>query len=388
MPYDHGRTCQLHLRLLAGALVATGVLLTVAAVKTPWSIQPRWLIAVCGAGASVALWEYRRWPVAVTALGALSYALSGNPWALAVGLFATAYTLRQRRLALASGAALVGFASPDWIETGRLSVDAVTSAVLATVVVAVTGRYLGTRQALLGAVRERAETADAERQLRMERARSNERARIAREMHDVLAHKLSLIALHSGALEVNAAAGPAPVEKTASLIRTTARDALGELRDILGLLRDEPAGERAPATPEHFADLAQLVTEWTQAGADVSLDDQAGPLPPATARAAYRLVQEGLTNAHKHAPGTPVTVAIAGGHGCDIIVTVKNRCTREPRNATGTGGFGLVGLAERARLVGGSVRVGPDAHGHWCLEGRMPWVPAEHHRTERAELRP
>jgi signal transduction histidine kinase len=236
------------------------------------------------------------------------------------------------------------------------------------------GTAMATRTLLMASLRERAERAEAERMLREEQARASERTRIASEMHDVLAHKVSLIALHAGALELHTSSDRARVVQGAALIRTTAREALQELRDVLGVLRAE-SGEHTRASD--WPDLASLVDAAARAGQYVRLRDHAGELPPATARVVYRTVQEGLTNARKHAPGAPTTVSIDHDEDGTVTVTVHNTAgTAPPMDLPGSGG-GLVGLAERIRLVGGSLHSGPlGASGRdgWQLRARVPWL--------------
>jgi signal transduction histidine kinase len=202
-------------------------------------------------------------------------------------------------------------------------------------------------------------------------------------MHDVLAHKVSLIALHAGALELHAGGDPARVQQGAALIRVTAREALQELREVLSLLQAAPGGPERPIA--WFPDLASLVEASTRAGQHVELRDDAGPLPPATARVVYRIVQEGLTNAHRYAPGAPTTVSVRGGDGGDVAVTVHNAPgAGAPIDLPGSGS-GLVGLAERIRLVGGSLRSGPsgrDGRDGWQLQAVVPWL--DHHVEEAA----
>jgi signal transduction histidine kinase len=228
---------------------------------------------------------------------------------------------------------------------------------------------------------------------------AEERARIAREMHDVLAHKMSLIALHAAALELDHTSDPSRVGEAATLIGATAREALDELRSVLGLLRssgevsgdtasggEESGGEMSGASGlrDQFADIGLLVTSWEQAGVQVELRDTVGQMPTTIGRAAYRLVQEGLTNAHRHATGAAVVVTITGGHGHDVVVSVVNgaadggsRASRSsgPRGlaALPGSGTGLVGLGERLRLVGGTLVAEHHDAGGWKLEGRLPW---------------
>jgi signal transduction histidine kinase len=355
------------------ALVTLGIGLTPLAVKTPWSPLPRTVIACAGLAGSLAVWWHRRHPAAVTMIGAVAQVLSGSAWPLLVGLFSAA-RLRSRWLPVIACVATVAFGAPRVLEGDPVRITDVVGAALQTAAVLATGAYVGARHALVDSLRDRAERAEAERHLRAEQARAGERTRIAREMHDLLAHKMSLIALHAGALEVDPAADPAKVEQTATLIGATAREALDELRWVLGLLRGDGAMAGASGLPERIADVGQLVSSWQQAGMDVSLRDDAGHVPAAIERAVYRTVQEGLTNASKHAPGAPVTVTLAGGHGAAVTVAVVNG----PADGAGDPGLpgagtGLVGLAERLRLVRGTLSSGRDTAGGWALEARIAW---------------
>jgi signal transduction histidine kinase len=369
-------------RVVDAALVLGCLALCVLAVKGRWSPLPRPVIAAAGVAGSAAQWPRRRWPQAAAVVGAGTYVLSGNPGPLLVGLYAGAVYAPRRQVWALAVAAWAGLAGLSWLEAGRLTVqDAAGSALVAGLVVAV-GVHTATRNLLTASLRERAERSEAERLLREEQARAAERTRIAREMHDVLAHKVSLIALHAGALELHATGDPARVRQGAALIRVTAREALRELRDVLGVL------QAAPGEPERhsgwFPDLASLVEASMQAGQRVELRDDAGSLPPATARVVYRIVQEGLTNAHRHAPGAPTTVSVHGGHGGEITVTIDNApAAGMPIDLPGSGS-GLVGLAERIRLVGGSLRSGPsgrDGGDGWRLQAVVPWLD---HRVREA----
>ncbi|WP_182884519.1 sensor histidine kinase [Microbispora sp. H10885] len=351
---------------IGAASVALSLFLTVLAVKTPWAPLPRPVIAAAGLAGTGAVWFRGRWPVAVAVAGAGAYVLSGNPGPLLISLFSGAGT---RFLALAA-IGMAGFLAQQWVDGGTLGTDALISAVTATGVTLTAGAYATTRRELTRSLRERAERAETEQRLRNEQARSAERGRIAREMHDVLAHKVTLISLHAGGLEVNASAGPERVEREAALIRVSAQEALEELRKILGVLRAGPDDD------DGFPDLRRLVDSWVSAGGTVTLHGDIGTWPPETARAAHRLVQEGLTNAHKHARGAPVTVTATGNREDGVTIAVTNGRSAQPSVETGAG-VGLEGLAERFRLIGGTVRGGPDDAGGWRLEGRLPWHAAD-----------
>jgi signal transduction histidine kinase len=351
-------------RVVDTVVVVACLALTALAVKTPWSTLPRPVIAVAGVLGSAAQWHRLCWPHLATTAGAVTYALSGNPGPLLVGLYSgVAHGSRGQAWALGL-VGWTGFAVWSWLDVGRLTVTNVVYAAAAAGVVVGIGRYTATRNALLASLRERAQHAEAERLLRVEQARAAERTRIAGEMHDVVAHKVSLIALYAGALELHAGGNTRFQEGTA-LIRSTAREALRELRSVLGMLRAEP---------EPFVDLASLVQASAQAGQPVELHDEAGPLPPATARVVYRVVQEGLTNAHKHAPAARTTVSLRRA-GRSVSVNVLNEAG-VPMDLPGSGA-GLVGLAERLRLVGGSLRSGPTSGGGWELHATVPCIGDE-----------
>ncbi|GIH93483.1 sensor histidine kinase [Planobispora siamensis] len=352
-----------------GCLVLTGF-----AAKAHWSPVPVAVIVAAGTAGGLAQWWRRRWPWAAAVAGAAAYPLSGNPGPLLVGLYSGASYAPRRQVWALAVAGWAGQTGLSWIEAGRLTADDAIWAAAGSLLVTALGRYAATRRELTASLLARAESAEAERRLRDEQARSAERARIAREMHDVLAHKVSLIALHAGALELTAGGSSPRVEQGAALIRVTAREALRELRYVLGVLREEPG---SPDGGGPFGDLASLVRASEQAGQRVVLHDRAGPLPPAMTRVVHRVVQEGLTNAHRHAPDAPATVTVERGADGAVTVTVDNGpAGGAPADLPGTGS-GLVGLAERVRLVGGTLDSGPLGHGEgggWRLRAVLPWL--------------
>jgi len=354
-------------RVVDTVAVLACLFLTVLAVKTPWSTLPRPAIAIIGVLGSAAQWPRRRWPHVANVAGAGTFALSGNPGPLLIGLYAGAAYGPRRLVWVAALVGWAGFAGRSWLDAAVLTINDALYGAVGTGLVIAAGLYTATRNELLASLRERAHQADEERRLRVAQARAAERGRIAREMHDVVAHKVSLIALYAGALELHAG-GSERLRDGTALIRTTAREALRELRGVLGMLRDEP-----DATP--VADLASLVDASVRAGQPVELRDRAGPLPPPTARVVHRIVQEGLTNACKHAPGAATTVSLdRAGALHPVTVTVHNEgSARVPADVPGAGA-GLVGLAERIRLVGGSLRSGPARQGGWDLHAVVPWL--------------
>ena len=248
------------------------------------------------------------------------------------------------------------------------------------------GIGIGQRRALLLSLRERAALLERDQQLREDRAREQERAHIAREMHDVLGHRLSLVALHAGALEYRGP-GLTPDETAAAagVVRAEAHSALTDLRDVLGVLRDPAAngGDEvtgtAPPQPT-LVDLPGLLDQARAGGATVRarVDADGAAVPTAVGRHAYRIVQESLTNARRHAPGQPVDVVVETVPGPGVRVVVSNTLTDGPAPADASGktaGHGLRGLAERARLVGGSFRAGSDDGRVHVVEAVLPWTP-------------
>ncbi|WP_370327511.1 sensor histidine kinase [Euzebya sp.] len=243
------------------------------------------------------------------------------------------------------------------------------------------GAWSQAHRQVLVALTERAERAEAEQAARVAEARRAERVRIAREMHDVLAHRLSLLAMVAGAVEYNREASAERLAEAASVIRTGAHQALEELRQVIDVLRAEDGtaadGHTSPPQPT-LSDLPALVEDSRRAGAIVELTCSADPdgVPAAAGRAAYRVVQEALTNARKHAPGRPVEVAVAGAEGGSLVVEVVNPVRVDPTGRGGAAvpgsGTGLVGMAERVALAGGDLEVGP-VEGSFRVRARLPW---------------
>lgn len=336
--------------------------------------------ALAGVAACLALWWRRRWPVPVAlleiALACWSAAAGG---AALVALLSLAV---HRPLRVVAPVVVVGVLAtplylttppdrgPWWVELLNL-----TLAVSATLV---WGMFIRARRQLVLSLRDRAERAESEQRLRVEQARQQERTRIAREMHDVLAHRVSLLSLHAGALEFRPDASPEEIARSAGVIRSTAHQALEDLRDVIGVLRERPDGD-APEPPQPaLTDLPDLVEESRQAGVRVAFEySVAGPVsvPDAMARNAYRIVQEGLTNARKHARGATIHVSVAGARGNGLTIELRNRLpvgdgNREPIPGAGTG---LVGLAERVGLAGGRLEHGLTEDGDHRLWAWLPW---------------
>jgi signal transduction histidine kinase len=295
---------------------------------------PAWLEEldfVCGLAAAAALWVRRRWPVglAVATLPLAAFSVTASmalliivftvavrrPFPVAAGLVGVHLLLALAYYGLRPDPAMSFWAAMVWT-------------VLFIAAVLAWGMFVRARRQLVVSLRERAERAEAEQQLRVAQARHLERTRIAREMHDVLAHRISLLSLHAGALEFRPDATPQEVAKAAG-VRVSVRDVV-------------PAVDQVPL---------------------------------AVGRSVYRIVQEGLTNARKHAAGAAVTVDVAGGPGDGLTVEIRNRWP--VGGITGPeipgAGTGLVGIAERVSLAGGRLAYGRDDSGDFRLAAWLPW---------------
>jgi signal transduction histidine kinase len=236
------------------------------------------------------------------------------------------------------------------------------------------GLYVRSRRALIASLEERAARAAGE-------ARRQAREEIAREMHDVLAHRLSLLSVHAGALEFNPGAPAADVRRAAEVIRDSAHEALQDLREVIGVLRAPTAGpDGTEGRPQPtLADVERLMAESRETGTGVTYRQEARDadgLPAAMGRTAYRVVQEGLTNARKHAPGTEITVTVSGRPGKGLTVAVTNPLPGGPGTAIPGAGQGLIGLGERAELAGGRLEHGPRG-GSFVLRAWLPWDGAK-----------
>lgn len=262
---------------------------------------------------------------------------------------------------------------PDWVM--------LLAVLVSTALPVLVGLVIGSRRALVASLREQAAIARREADARGDTARAAERNRIAREMHDVLAHRLSLVALHAGALEYRADLDPAQVREAAAVVRSSAHEALGELREVLGLLRDTDAADEQSRPQPTLAQVGELVEGTRAAGSPVTYvldrvgEDDLARLPVSTSRHLYRIVQETLTNARKHAPGAPVKVRLHGTPGERVAVEVTNPPpTRPPATPLPTSGWGLTGLAERLRLTGGELDVRRHPDGTFAVEAWLPWA--------------
>ena len=348
------------------------------------------LDVLLGIVATVSLWWRRSRPVEVGVLTAvLSMVSACAAPASIVGLFsATVHRRTSYALGVAAVNLVTGAVFPLWRhEDNPYWVTVLISAVIVLIVVA-WGMFVRARRQLVWTLRARAERAEAEQRMLADQARAAERTRIAREMHDVLAHRISLMALHAGGLQVRPDLPAAQVRETADLLRSTAQQALEELRGVIGVLRGdggEPVDllEALTPTPPQptLRDIPRLVEDTRRAGAkiDFTLDVPAdAPLPDTVGRDAYRIVQEALTNVAKHARGTATVVHVHGAPGDGLHVDVRNRLSvaagDRPVEATLPGsGSGLLGLRERVALASGTIEHGPNDRGEFVVDALLAW---------------
>ncbi|WP_244843994.1 sensor histidine kinase [Actinocatenispora sera] len=367
---------------LVGAVILAAAM-AVLTVVTVWSRfladtdALRWLDVAVGvlavAAAPVLLWRPVPAAVLLTALAVLSPA--ATPAASTAALL-----VAQRRPFPVAAAVGAGGIAAQAVQGAWRPPGGLTYGWWLVLIVAAYGALVGwgalarARRALIRSLRERARRAEAEQGRRVAEARAAERARIAGEMHDVLAHRLSLIATYAGALEYRPDASAEQRTHAAGVIRTGVHQALEELREVISVLRDDEHPDTPPQPT--LADLARLVEESRAAGMRVRLADEvadAGALPAATGRTAYRVVQEALTNARKHAAGEPVQVTLTGAPGDRLVVEVTNPLPATPGTPVLPGtGTGLIGLTERVRLAGGELDHGAAA-GWFRLHAWLAW---------------
>jgi signal transduction histidine kinase len=328
----------------------------------------------------LSLWVRRSHPAAVavlTAVASIFSAAAAGPAILA--LFNAAIRTSARTILALVGISAVSTVVFPLLYPGQDDYLAqLIIGALCTLVVIGWGLFVRAQRQVVYSLRDRAERLEAEQRLKVEQAREAERLRIAREMHDVLAHRVSLLSLHAGALEFRPDASAEEVAEAAAVIRATARAALEELRDIIGVLREGVDGD-APEPPQPtLAQLPALIDESRAAGMSVQARIDARDVPAVLGRTVYRVVQEGLTNARKHAPGAAVDVRIAAADDRLVVEVVSRRPVGVPAGAPGEplpgAGTGLVGLAERVALAGGALEHGPDAAGDFVLRASLPWA--------------
>ena len=334
------------------------------------------MLLVPGLVAMLLLVWLRRAPITVAVSLAGLWLLS--PAVLGPAMAAQAHIARHRRGIDAIAVACVLIAAKSVL---MLRDSPNNSATRIEVFISATGVIIALLVGLLGrsttdANQQRA-AAQAARQdaweAQLNEARLLERERIAREMHDVVAHRISLIALHAGALAHHMRSDEGEAGDLARAIQTNAQSSLDELRTMLARLR----GTAAPPEPPQptLSGLDALLTDARSAGQQVAveLDGDPAEVPDRVSRHAYRIVQEGLTNARKHAPGSPVALSLRTTAD-RLQVVVRNRLADLAHPDRSGSGLGLVGIAERVDLLGGDLSHGTEGR-EFILEATLPYTP-------------
>jgi signal transduction histidine kinase len=350
---------------------------TVRALTDPGAIG--YLLLAAG---GLALVARRRWPVAVFAIVAaidVAYYLAGYPdgpgW---VGLFIALYTLTAQgdgRAGIRIAAIGIAALTAVWLLTADLAplngAGWVFFRIGAAVMAAALGESVRGRVAAASTASERAEH-DREEQTR--RRVDAERLRIAREVHDTVAHALSIINVQAGVTAHVLDRRPEQARAALLAVERTSATALQELRSTLGVLRDRPGSDEDLRDPVPGLDrVEQLAATAREAGLQVELHIGAGRprLPSAVDHAAYRVVQEALTNAVRHAGPVRATVTIAAGPDDLEILVVDDGPGSDPGGEAG-GSYGVIGMRERAELLGGTLEAGPGADGGFRVRARLP----------------
>ncbi|WP_431948437.1 sensor histidine kinase [Actinacidiphila sp. bgisy167] len=326
----------------------------------------------CALGGAVALMLRRRVPLVTFVLTVPAVLVSDAAFATLAALYTLASLTRRRWLLAVCAlcftiADMVPWPAPkvDLLEPSTLITLTYTAATAAAPVFL--GQLVQARRDLSLRLAEISEARDHERLLTAQTVLAKERAQLAREMHDVVSHQVSLIAVRAGALQVGTR--DAEVKEAAATIRRLSVQTLDELRHMVSVLR-AAGGRPTELTPQpSLADLERLVS-----GSGIEADlqpDLPGGLPPTVQRAVYRTVQEALTNVRKHAPGASARVRI-NHQGGTVRVTVTNTAPTRPALPLPSAHYGLVGLRQRAALLGGTVTSGPTADGGYELRLELP----------------
>ena len=362
-------------------------------LRGPLDFPMLWLKVAAVPLLGVAVAVSRRRPVLAAAIP-VALALAATPELftehLMVAQLVLAFRLGRRTAEMRTGLLFVGGV---WLAALALAaitpgatvlsgISMVTSSLLTIVLPWLAGRYARQHDELVRAGWEVAERLEREQHLVGERTRLLERSRIATDMHDSLGHDLSLIALRAAALQVDPALDES-ARKAAGELRQSAAEATERLREIIRVLRAE--GEEAPVLPSGDT-VGALVERAAAAGMAVTLEGELERLPPMADRATYRVVQEALTNATKHAQGAPVTVRLlVDSAAAEAVVTVANAAPPAgPLPTARTGGYGLVGLRERVRLAGGRLHARP-VDGGFEVTARLPLTAAAAAATHDAD---
>ena len=284
----------------------------------------------------------------------------------------------RRRALLAAGLAAVALSVAVWLQPERVATASTWVASLLAVAVAwLWGENLRNRRARWAAMEERARRLEAEREERDRQAVTDERLRIARELHDVVAHSMSVIAVQSGVANHVIDSRPAQARQALATIEATSRSALVELRRLLGVLRqgDDPVASLEPNPG--MAEIGRLADQIRSAGVEVELkvEGEPGELPPGVDLSAFRIAQEGLTNVLKHGGGVARVLVRYSPGAVAVEIADDGRAGTDGAPAEGTG-HGLIGMRERVAVFGGQLTAGPVPGGGYRMAARLPYAAA------------
>ncbi|WP_067462670.1 sensor histidine kinase [Actinomadura macra] len=336
------------------------------------------VVSACSVLLGLALIFRRHHPVRLTVFAIVFGTVTGaGMFTGVVILYSLAAYTPSRRTAwgLAGIGYVVTLAFPGPTARDQPFLAQVVFGVAFTAVPVLLGLYMGARKQLLASLQERAARLEREQHLLAERARGEERTRIAREMHDVVANRISVMVVHAGALRAIAVRDPGRAAETAGVIGDMGRQALEELRHVIGVLRQ---GEEAlPQEEVTLAHVRELVGQSGAAGlrVDLAIHGEERPMPIAVGRTVYRLVQEALTNVHKHAGAADTRIELGLLPEAVEVEIANGAPTAAPDHGLPSGGNGLVGLRERVTALGGSFEAGPGVDGGYAVRARLP-LPA------------
>jgi len=358
-------------------LAAAFALVVLVEAFTEPLVERPWVHAVVGGGAVLAMTWRRVWPIpiaVVVVVAEAALAVNGGGLSVALALLVMAFTVgaetEGRRSWLGLGLLVVPFFAGLMTNEGGLVVGDLAAGLVLIVGPWVAGRTLRARARALADAMEREAAFEREKQREADAATTRERTRLARELHDIVSHSISVIAIQSQAVRRRLGPDHAPEAADLAGVETAARDAMAEMRRLFGVLREE--GEQAALAPQPgLAELDQLLVRVRDTGIRVDLDTRGDPveLSPGLDLAAYRIVQEAVTNALRHSGAGHLHVGLRYAPG-ELEVTVEDD-GHGIHDAT-AGGHGLRGIRERAELYGGTLDVGPGDRGGARVHARLP----------------
>jgi signal transduction histidine kinase len=361
------------------AIAIDGLLFTAATLDAYWDTDSHDRLAVASAViACLAVALRRLSPLVAFAASVPSNIFGSTSYACMITLYAVAARTRNRAVVVAGVGVLELSSLLPWPPPHELAFPSKTSFLVTVTFTtawatapAVLGQLVQARRDLSQRLAEILQTREHERELLAQTVLAKERAQLAREMHDVVSHQVSLIAVQSGALQVSA--DSVDTARAASTIRQLSVNTLEELRHMVMVLRASGSLPTELTPQPTLTDLHRLVAS---SGIDARLIGDLSPdVTVAIQRAIYRTVQEALTNVRKHAPGATATVEL-WRDSTGIGVTITNSPPTRPSVPLPSARHGLVGLRERAQLLGGTVEAAPTPHGGYRLRLRLPLSPS------------